>query len=90
MPYKNKPRPYKKEYAQQKKRGEHKDRMERQRARRAFDKKHGKKARAGLDISHKKDLSRGGSNKDGTRLEQPSTNRARGGALSKPPRRKKR
>ena len=39
MPYKNKPRPYKKEYKQQKARGEHADRMERQRARRAMDKK---------------------------------------------------
>ena len=38
MPYKNKPRPYKKEYRQQKERGEHADRMERQRARRAVDK----------------------------------------------------
>ena len=39
MPYKNKPRPYKKEYKQQKARGEHEDRMDRQRARRRLDKK---------------------------------------------------
>lgn len=89
MPYVNKPRPYKKEYQQQKARGEHEDRMERQRARREFDKKNGKAARKGLDISHRKDLSRGGSNKNGTRLEDPSTNRARGGKLSRPPKRKK-
>ena len=38
MPYKNKPRPYKKEYKQQKEREEHSDRMERQRARRKMDK----------------------------------------------------
>lgn len=38
MPYVNKPRPYKKEYQQQKARGEHADRMERQRARRTVDK----------------------------------------------------
>ena len=38
MPYVNKPRPYKKEYEQEKLRGEHPDRMERQRARRAMDK----------------------------------------------------
>ena len=69
MPYVNKPRPYKKEYQQQKERGETPDRSERQRARRAFDKKNGKSARAGKDISHKKDLARGGSNKDGVRLE---------------------
>lgn len=88
MPYVNKPRPYKKEYRQQKERGETPDRSERQRARRAFDKKNGKSARAGKDISHKKDLARGGSNKDGVRLESPSKNRARGGALSKPPKKK--
>ena len=39
MPYVNKPRPYKKEYQQEKARGEHERRMERQRARRALDKK---------------------------------------------------
>jgi len=88
MPYVNKKRPYKKEYQQQKAREENPARAERQRARRAFDKKHGKKAREGLDISHKKDIARGGSNANGVRLESPSKNRARGGALSKPPRKK--
>ena len=39
MPYVNKPRPYKKEYEQQKARGEHERRMERQRGRRSIDKK---------------------------------------------------
>ena len=75
MPYVNKPRPYKKEYQQQKARGEHEARMERQRARRAMDKK-GKDAnkngkadkREGKDIAHKKALSKGGTNKD---YEQP-------------------
>ena len=38
MPYVNKKRPYKKEYKQQRERGEHKNRMERQRARRKLDK----------------------------------------------------
>lgn len=38
MGYKNKPRPYKKEYQQQKARGETKARSERQRARRKMDK----------------------------------------------------
>lgn len=89
MPYVNKPRPYKKEYEQQKARGEHENRMERQRARRDFDKKYGKENREGKDISHKKALSKGGSNSDGYRLESPSKNRARGGALSKPPKTKK-
>lgn len=54
-------------------------RMERQRARRAFDKKNGKAARKGKDISHNKMLKDGGSNKDGYKLECPSKNRARNG-----------
>lgn len=83
MPYKNKPRPYKKEYKQQKERGEHENRMERQRARRAVDKRDTgtvtKKSpkRKGKDVSHKKALSKGGSNKDGYKLESPSKNRSR-------------
>lgn len=75
MAYKNKPRPYKKEYKQQKARGEHEDRMERQRARRDLDKKG--VDRKGKDVSHNKALSKGGSNKDGYKLESPSKNRAR-------------
>jgi hypothetical protein len=88
MPYVNKKRPYKKEYAQQKARGEGAARLERQRARAAFDKKNGKAARAGKDIGHKKPLARGGSNSDGYRIENRSKNRAKGGALSKPPKKK--
>lgn len=75
MPYVNKKRPYKKEYQQQKARGEHENRMERQRARRALDKKGVN--RKGKDVSHKKALSKGGSNKDGVKLESPSKNRSR-------------
>ena len=56
-------------------RGEHESRMERQRARRAYDKKG--IARKGKDVSHKKALSKGGKNKDGTRLESPKKNRSR-------------
>ena len=55
--------------------------MERQRARRAYDKKGIN--RKGKDISHNKMLSKGGSNKDGTRLESPSKNRARNGQKKK-------
>jgi len=84
MPYVNKKRPYKKEYQQQKARGEHEDRMERQRARRAIDKegvdrnKNGKAdKREGKDVSHNKPLSRGGSNKDGYKIESRSKNRSR-------------
>jgi hypothetical protein len=74
MPYVNKARPYKKEYKQQVERGEHPDRMERQRARRSYDKKG--IGREGKDIAHVKPLSKGGSNSDGTRLESPSKNRS--------------
>lgn len=91
MPYKNKPRPYKKEYQQQKARGEHSDRMERQRARRKMDRT-GKDAnkngvadkREGKDVAHKKPLSRGGTNKHGVTVQSRSKNRAAGGALSSP------
>ena len=74
MPYKNKPRPYKKEYQQQLARGEHEDRMERQRARRKIDAKG--ISRKGKDVAHVKALSKGGSNKDGVRLESPHKNRS--------------
>ena len=74
MPYVNKPRPYKKEYKQQKDRGEHEDRMERQRARRALDKKGVN--RKGKDVAHVKALSKGGTNSDGYKLESPHKNRS--------------
>jgi hypothetical protein len=74
MPYVNKARPYKKEYKQQVERDEHDDRMERQRARRGYDKKGVN--RKGKDVAHVKALSKGGSNKDGTRLQPPSKNRS--------------
>ena len=95
MPYTKKPRPYKKEYQQQKARGEHDARMERQRARRKMDKtgkdanKNGKAdKREGKDIAHKKPLSRGGTNKDGVTVQSRKRNRAAGGALSKGKRKK--
>lgn len=83
MPYVNKKRPYKKEYQQELARGEHADRMERQRARRAVDKKgkdlngNGKAdMREGKDIAHKRALSNGGSNKDGYKIESAGRNRS--------------
>ena len=95
MTYQNKPRPYKKEYKQQKEREEHSDRMERQRARRKMDKtgkdanKNGKAdKREGKDIAHKKPLSKGGSNKDGVKVQSRKKNRAAGGALSRGKRKK--
>jgi hypothetical protein len=83
MPYTTKSRPYKKEYEQQKTRGEHDRRMERQRARRTLDKKgkdtngNGKAdAREGKDVAHIKALDKGGSNKDGVRIQSASKNRS--------------
>lgn len=69
-----KKRDYAAEYATQKARGEHPDRMERQRARRALDAKG--VSRVGKDVAHVKALSKGGSNADGVRLESPSKNRS--------------
>ena len=74
-----KKRDYKKEYQQQKRRiaknkSVHEARMERQRARRKLDKKGVN--RKGKDIAHNKALSKGGSNKDGYKLQSPSKNRS--------------
>ncbi len=74
MPYTKTKRPYKHEYEKQLARGEHADRMERQRARRNLDRKGIN--RDGKDVAHKKALSKGGSNSDGVRLESPSKNRS--------------
>jgi len=83
MPYVNKPRPYKKEYQQQLARGEADERLERQRAREAYDKKHPDKdgdhiadSREGKDIAHRVALSKGGSNKNGVRVESANKNRS--------------
>lgn len=83
MPYVNKPRPYAKEYQQQKERGEHERRMERQKARRAMDKTgkdtngNGKAdKREGKDVAHRKALDKGGSNKDGVYVTTAAKNRS--------------
>ena len=67
-------RDYKQEYKTQQERGEHDNRMERQRARRELDQKG--VARKGKDVSHVVALSKGGSNKDGIKLQAPSKNRS--------------
>jgi hypothetical protein len=75
MPYVNKKRPYKKEYQQQLARGEHEDRMDRQRARNELDKKGVN--RAGKDIDHIVPLSKGGTNAPSNlKLKKPSQNRS--------------
>ena len=79
MPYKNpKDRPIYKDSPL-----EHKKRMERQRARRAIDKKYPDKngngqadIREGKDVSHKKALDKGGSNKDGYFIQDAKKNRS--------------
>ena len=85
MPYKNPAdRNVKREYDLEKQRaGAHEARMERQRARRKLDKE-GKDAngngkadkREGKDVAHMKALSKGGSNKNGVRIESASANRS--------------
>ena len=83
MPYKN-PKDRKKQVNKPVGSKQFKARMERQRARRKMDRegvdrnKNGKAdKREGKDISHKKALSKGGSNKDGVTVESRSKNRAR-------------
>jgi len=83
MPSTKTPRPYAHEYEMEKKRGEHERRMERQRAREAIDKKSADKngnniadKREGKDVAHVKALSKGGTNKDGVRLESAAKNRS--------------
>ena len=68
------PRDYKQEYKTQVERGEHENRMERQRARRKLDAKG--VDRKGKDVAHVKALSKGGSNATGIKLQSPSKNRS--------------
>lgn len=84
MAYVNKPRPYKKEYQQQKARDEFANRNARARARYAMDKTgadengNGKAdKREGKDIDHKKPLSKGGTNgKKNLRVVSSKNNRS--------------
>ena len=80
MPFVNKPRPIYKDSPL-----EHKKRMERQRLRRAIDKKHyddpkdkdrTAEIREGKDVSHKKALDKGGSNKEGYSIQSAKKNRS--------------
>ena len=67
-------RDWKQEYRTSEQRGELPGRLERQRARRAMDAKG--IDRSGKDVSHKKAIVKGGSNKDGVKLQSPSKNRS--------------
>ena len=78
-----KKRNWKQEYKTQIERGEDKDQLERQRARRAIDKKYPDKngngeadIREGKDVAHKKALDKGGSNKDGYSIQSAKKNRS--------------
>ena len=80
MPYKNpEDRPKQKNAPVGSK--EFEGRMERQRARRKYDAQG--IDRTGKDIDHKKLISKGGKNSDGTRLVSPSKNRSRNGKKAK-------
>ena len=71
-------RDWKKEYQLQKKRGDTKGQIERQRARRLLDKNGNGKAdrREGKDIDHKQPISKGGkSNPNNLRLRSRTANR---------------
>jgi hypothetical protein len=84
MPYVNKPRPYKKEYQQQKERGESEKRNARERARYMIDKTGADKnnngkadRREGKDIDHVIPLSKGGTNsKSNLKIKSASANRS--------------
>ena len=75
MPYVTKPRPYKKEYTQQKSRGEQPSRNARARARYDMDKRG--VDRSGKDIDHVVPLSKGGTNASkNLKLKSPKSNRS--------------
>ncbi len=75
MPIPKEKRDYAHETELEKKRpGAHKARMERQKARRALDKKGVN--RKGKDVAHVKALSKGGSNSDGYFLKDPKENQS--------------
>ena len=75
MPYVNKPRPYKKEYEQQRSRDEQPSRNARARARYKLDKEGVN--RSGKDIDHVTPLSKGGTNaRSNLKLKTPSANRS--------------
>lgn len=77
MPYVNKPRPYDKEYADYQGKPEQiKKRAERNKARAKLAKE-GKVSKGdGMDVAHVKAVDKGGSIKDGLKVEKASANRS--------------
>jgi hypothetical protein len=77
MAYVNKPRPYKKEYEQyQGTEEQKKKRAQRNKARREAMREGKVHKGDGKDVAHIKALSKGGTNKDGVRIEAKSANRS--------------
>lgn len=77
MPYVNKPRPYKKEYEEYQGTPEQiKKRTERNKARATMMKNGKVKKGDGKDVAHVKAIDKGGSIKDGLRVEDAGANRS--------------
>ena len=77
MPYVNKPRPYKKEYEQyQGTEEQKKNRAQRNKARRQAIREGKVKKGDGNDVAHRKAIDKGGSLKDGVRVESQAANRS--------------
>ena len=77
MPYVNKPRPYKKEYAEYHASEEQKkNRAARNAARRKMMQSGAVQKGDGKDVHHTKALSQGGTNKDGLKAVKASNNRS--------------
>jgi hypothetical protein len=77
MPYVNKPRPYKKEYEQYQGTPEQiKKRTQRNKARAKLMKEGKVHKGDGMDVAHVKAFDKGGTNKDGVRVESASKNRS--------------
>jgi len=77
MPYVNKPRPYKKEYEQYQGTEEQKKKRAQRNSARAKLMKAGKVHKGdGMDVAHVKAFDKGGTNKDGVRVESASKNRS--------------
>lgn len=77
MAYVNKPRPYKKEYEQyQGTEEQKKKRAQRNKARREAMREGKVHKGDGKDVAHIKALSKGGTNKDGVRIEAKGANRS--------------
>jgi hypothetical protein len=77
MPYTKSPRPYKREYEQYHGTDEQKKKRAERNAARAKLMREGKVSKGdGKDVAHRKAVDKGGSTKDGVRVESKSSNRS--------------